>query len=380
MISKVVNLVLQFLKEHYPTLRIKDGAIWDLYVKAFSILFNEEIGLLEGTFASLDLRNYATMTETSLDRVASYYFLSRVTGNRASAIVSVTVGNANPMTIRGGVTTFSTAQGLKFVAAQDQYFSSSQILSMQYGSYFRVQIPVVAFKEGAVYNVGVGEINSLETPIGQAYIVEVRNDAAAVSGANRESNTELYMRIVQSINTRELLITRNSVSTVILNNFPTVRAVQVVGKGDDLMQRDRMYAGPMPGGFNPYQKSGFEGKRAGVIRFNSSIAYKGRLSSLAIPDPDDLEENPTEFTQSDYYALIAADLEYAESRGALEMLDDFELPPGTSLVSKTQEIRGWVATDSGFPFGIRKYGDSVTIFNGHLCLGPEDISITRVRI
>lgn len=372
MVSTVINLVVNFIKEHYPTLRIRDGFIWDLYVKAFALLFNEEIDKLQATFNRLDIRRYASMPESDLDRLASYYFLTRNNGNRASAIVTIELGSAIAVKIIGGSTAFGTADGLRFFASRDMSFSASQIASNPHGNNFLITVPVTAETASDQYNVGTGAINSLQSSIGQVSILAVRNNAPATSGANKETNTQLFMRIVRAINTRGLLITRASVASVVLDNFPTVRGATVVGKGDAEMQRDRVYPIMVPGGYSPYKRSDFNGKKAAVIRNNKNIAYAGRLEDVTIPNipsPDELEEDLAEFSQAEYYTLIAMDLEYSLTRGALEMFDDFELPPGTSLNSKVQDIAGWIATDSGSAFGTRLFGSSATVFNGNLCLG-----------
>jgi len=377
MYEKAINLVLNFLKEHFPTIRLKNGFMWDLYVKAFSLLFGNEINELATQNSKLDLRNYATMAEADLDRVAANYFLSRQSGASATAIVEVEVSSALPVTIKQGITRVSTPDGYSFLATSNLSLSASQVASNPSGNYFSFKFSVYAVATGTEYNVGAGAISSLETSIGNNTVVSVTNPAPATSGANRETNTELFMRIVRSINTRGLLITRASVGTVILNNFPTVRAANVVGKGDSRMERDLLYPAMLPGGFSPYKRSDFRGKKAGVIRYNKNKAYKGRYTTnvaALIPSPSDLVL--TEFTQDEYYSVIANDLEYMISRGGLEFSDDFDVSSSSISLNKIQDIENWIASDSGLPFGSRLFGSSVSILNGHLCLGAtvDDVS------
>lgn len=373
MLNSTINLVINYIKEHYPEIRTQDGPFYDLYVKAFSLLFHGTITDIEDEFQEdLDLRNYATMSEEALDRVAEHNFITRNDGSKATTTVKVYLSSASAVPLPSG-SVFSTTDGLRFLSTRDISFSSAQIAGSQEGNYFTFQVPVEAEEEGEEYNVSAGAITSIVSAF-YAPVVMVTNESAAVGGANRETNTELYMRLVRSVNTRNLLITRGSVITVVGDNFPTVRRVTVAGMGDDMMQRDRIYSSEMPGGLSPYERQDFWCKRKGIIRFNKNIAREGRCDSLTLGTVEEVENTVVEVDQEDYYDLYARDLEYCTTRAGLEFSDDFELDDSAPISGgRVQDIDDWIATDSGFEFGQRKYGNSISLFNGYLCLGvtPE---------
>ena len=382
MLNNVINLVVNFLKEHFPNLRYRDGAIYDLFVKAFSLLFKQEIDKVNALLAGLDIRNYATMTEAELDRCAAFWFVSRVTGAKASTRVRVELTAAVKVEIPVGFA-FATVDGYKFLVTEARSFSAAQIAATQVGDIYYFDVPVQAEEEGTEYNVSVGEISSIASAF-YAPVYRVTNLTAATSGANRETNTELYMRLVRSVNTRSLLITPNSIYTMLMAVYPTLRDVNVACKGDTLMQRDRIYDAQMPGGLSPYETSNYWGKRAGIIRFNKNIARDGRMMAPAdIPTTTlaDVEDAVVEVEQADYYDIYGLDLEYMITRGGLEYFDDFEDNQEWSSINpkRVQDIENWIATDSGFEFGTRKYGNSISIFNGWLCLGITNEALSPIE-
>jgi hypothetical protein len=385
---KVINVVRNFLKEYFPTVDVYDGPLYHLYIKGFSLLFKQEIDKInadasESLQEKLDIRNYATMARDDLKRIGRMYFLEPSDGAYASAILTVELTRPAKCNITEG-SEFGTTDGLRFYASRTISFSAAQVGDSQIGDVYRITVPVTAAEVGSEYEVEAGAINtvvsSLNLPIKRVY-----NAAAATGGANYETNTEFYLRLVRSINTRELLITDASIKTTIEAAFPVIREVNVAGKGHTRMQRDRVYDSFSPDGMVPYEKSSFYGKRLGVRAYNSNLAYAGRLdaASLSGVTISDVLDAVSEVTQEDYYDIASFDSQFMQVRAGLEFSDDFDPATTSELVADAAAYYddNWIFTDSGYEFGKKRYGDSIRIAGGYLCLGAEeDVMFASIEV
>jgi len=387
MVNKAISLVKNFIKEYYPTIDTQDGPFYDLYIKAFAILFDREITKINfDVKGKLDIRNYATMASKDLDRIASMYFITRSEGAFASGTVTLYLTSPAKVTIPSGAT-FTASSGLKFYASREVAYSAAQVSATRSGKYYTFSVPVNAASKGAQYEVGAGEINGMSSNM-NIPIVKISNPSPTTGGADRETNAELYLRIIRSVNTKNLLITDASIITTIQETFPTLRQVNVAGKGHDRMQRDRVYAGFSVDGLSPYERSDFWNKRVGTTQYNPNLAYSGRLTdpnalSLSMSDIDAATE---EVSQEGYYDVSALDVNYLTVRGGLEFMDYFNVPSSTISIGGSSsglsyDVENWITSDSGYDFGRTKYGDSVYISGGYLCMGASPVAtLTEVAI
>lgn len=384
MLYKVINIVRNFLKEYYPTVDVYDGPMYDLFIKGFGILFKREIDKINDTAnsiqGSLDIRNYATMARSDLARIGAMHFLTPSDGGYASTILTLELTRPAKCHVQEG-SVFGTTSGLRFYASRTVSFSSAQVADGQIGDVYTLKIPVTAARVGSEYEVEAGAINtvvsSLNIPVARVY-----NVAAATKGTDSETNTEFYLRLVRSVNTRELLITDASIKATIEAAFPTIRTVSVAGKGHDRMQRDRVYDSFSPEGLSPYERSDFFAKRAETKVYNINEALSGRLDSATPPELSDVVDAVSEVTQEDYYDLFALDVEFMVTRAGLEFSDEFSPASDSSTDSSSIVYYSddWIFTDSGLAFGKKRYGDSVRITGGYLCLGAEEVLILSTEV
>jgi hypothetical protein len=381
MLRQAFNVVLKYLKEYFPSLNTATGVIRDVFAKAFAILYYQEISAINSMLGNMDIRNYATMPEDALDRIGRMFLLERNQGGVATAVVRVYMPIATTVLVPAGWL-FTTSSGLRFVTIRSVSISATQMAYAMVGDQYCFDVPVQAAAAGIQYNVEAGAISSSVSafPFRVSYMTNLQ---PCSNGTDREDNAEFYERIVRSVNTRDLLITDMSISTVLLAAFPSLRSVEVEGAGDALMNRDIVYSIIATEGFNPYNRVDFWGKKRGVIRFNRSVGRKGSLDTTTIPEPssDDLTALE-ECSQADYEDLYAYDLEYMQQRGGLIFGDTFDPPAGDNFSSilRVHDIEDWVASDSGYPFGTRKLGTSVCLFDGTLVLGATAADITTIPI
>lgn len=358
MYNRILAFLEKSLLEFYPSMAAREGTgIYDLFIKIFALIANRLLSILDSIKRDNDPRNYATMSELALDRYGRQWFLTRNDGSYASGRAKIYLRKPTRVALSSGFTVLS-ADGLEFETRSDYVFGSDEIAASKDGNYYTFEITVYAKAFGEQYNIDAHMITDISSSTNFDW-VRIDNDSAFTNGVGRESNTEFYQRIISSVNSRDLLITKGSVETSIMANFPTVGDVYVVGYGDVEMERDIVYSILMPGGFNPYSKSDFYGKQSGQTTYNRSIAYK-YASTTQTPAISEFEN---ELYDADYRAISINDLNFMSHRGGLILYEEFD--------DNNLESRDWIRSDSGLPFGTTHYGTSIRVENSELLLGAE---------
>lgn len=222
------------LRQEYPSVSAEDGdAIVDLLINPLSLLLEalkREVALVK---LGQSVNNATSMREADADALAANFFVTRRSGNYAYGIVRVYY--ANPMQVYIPSTVqFSTSSGLNFRPSSAQTFPAATLLLQRSGSYYYVDVSVVAEAPGQSYNIPAGTLTSVTNLTGY---IKFTNLFAFSGGTPRETNLELLSRVRTSLTERSLN-TRRGIITRIQTQFPTVRAVEVVGYGDPEMQRD----------------------------------------------------------------------------------------------------------------------------------------------
>lgn len=367
----IVNYATRYAQEYFPTVAFREGTgAYDLFIKGFSILAYDLFNKLSQHLGNYNTASWSTLSEALVDAYASMWFLSRSVGGNASGRVRIYFSSPVAVSIPVGFR-FLSSSGLRFVADNQYSFSENRIRSQREGARYYCDVTVVATSAGAQYNVGVGAITDIESSF-YAPWVSVTNLHAFTQGADRESNVDFGARIVESVNTRSLIITAASAETVMRDALPTVIGVEVVGYGDDAMMRDRVFY-IMSGSGAPYTRVDYTRKTRGNTLFNYSEAYAGSLlvSDLltGIPDPSDVVAEMDEMTQENYGALGVEDLVFASINGGEIIYDDFDAHLGTASFSPDE----WIWSDSGQFYGRKIYSNSIYVTAaGKLRLGAED--------
>lgn len=374
--ATIVNYVKRYTSEYFPDISFREGtAANDLFAKGFAILCRGLLNIVNGFVSTMDPRNYASMTEAAMDRLAALWFLNRRQGGSAYGQVRIYLSSASAVKLPVGFTVLSSA-GLKFSTSSIYSFSLSQIQSNREGGRYYFDIMVYAQNTGEKYNISAGGIVDIETSFYLPW-ESVSNSNAFINGGEKEDNEELYYRIYNSANTRNLIITKGSVESTLLGIFSSIEEMEVLGYGDSGMNRDLVYGVILPEG-TPYKRSDFDQKSRGSYLYNKSAAYYtsnslsvDSFSNPILPDIDDLDDS-TEYSQDDYDAISRLDLIYYEHSGGIVYTDSFDNTTGGIIYN----LEDWVVSDSGEAFGLTKYGDSVYIsIPGKLVMGAQTASL-----
>lgn len=222
------------ITQEYPDLAADGGAeLEDLLIKPMQLLlepFKREIQLIK---LGQSTRNASLMSEDEADALGANWFSEREQGDFSGGPVRLFF--LQPTTVR--VSTDKrcfTADGRSYFPVQNYFITSQSMLYNRQGNRYFLDIRVQAETQGDAYNIDAREIVGIEEVPG---VAEVTNPAPFVSGVPRETNEEFLTATEQGLSERSLAVTRGVLSQI-RNLFDSVRAVQVVGAGEDGMNRD----------------------------------------------------------------------------------------------------------------------------------------------
>lgn len=222
------------LKQEFPDLASDGGAEFeDLFVKPMQILlepFKREIELVK---LGQSTRNAALLSEDEADALGANWFNEREEGDFSGGTVRLFF--AQPTTTR--VSTDKrcfTGDGRSYFPVQSYFITSQSMLYNRQGNFYFLDIRVQAETQGDAYNIEEEEIIGIEEVPG---VVKVANPSPFRTGIPRETNEEFLAAIEQGLTDRSLSVTRGVLSQI-RRLFDSVRAVQVVGAGEEGMNRD----------------------------------------------------------------------------------------------------------------------------------------------
>jgi len=232
----VAPFLERLLAERYPDLDVAPGsALHDLLITPAAFLLQPHRDYMRVAARNLKIRNYAAMNESELDALASNFLVARRDGTRARGTQRVYFSRPQAVMVAVAARFFDAA-GRAFVPASAVGVSLSEMTAnydTASAQYF-VDVPITASVDGTEYAVGAGSITVVQ---GVPGAVRTSNLKALTPARDRDSNTELYRRVLGSVVNRDL-VKSASIQATIQDNFATVRAVRVAGFGDAAMTRD----------------------------------------------------------------------------------------------------------------------------------------------
>lgn len=239
--TDIESFIISSLKNWDSDLYLGEGsAMRDLLITPLKLLLEPLKREIYHSQRIRSLADYASMTNEELDAFASTYFISRRKGAKATTTVRVYFTSPKTVTIFP-TARFYTADGLNYYPKDSVTYDSSEMALNVEGSLYYIEVDVEAEKPGVAYRVPRGAIIGID---GFAGYTKVYNPEPVVNGLDEETNEELYNRLRSSLTERSPT-TERGIKTVIMENFPYVSKVKVVGTMDPEMTRDMVY---VPGG------------------------------------------------------------------------------------------------------------------------------------
>tara|TARA_Y100001973_G_scaffold106807_1_gene188069 strand:+ start:1342 stop:4290 length:2949 start_codon:yes stop_codon:yes gene_type:complete len=238
------------LKEEHPDLDVTQySGIRDLVIRPMATMLAPISREITAVKNSQSFNNHSLMTRAELNALMGNYFLSIKDGSLATGTVRMYFSTPQAVVVTS-LTEFSTKGGLVFYPSSVTALTSGQMSFNQEGTLFYMDVDVTSAATGTEYNVAAGSITKVTGVDG---VVRLTNTAAISAGTADETMEEAVARAKASITTRTLSTTRG-VSTVVLDNFPTLSDLQVIGFGDAEMIRDVATGisdiSGVPGGFD----------------------------------------------------------------------------------------------------------------------------------
>jgi len=318
------------LRQLDPSLDLRDGsAINDLVVFPIASMLEPYEAVHEANIQKAMI-NSSGLSEDDLDIIASNFFIERESGTKATGNVRIYFSSKKNITIPVG-SRFKSKSGLIYKATKTRYVTADAMGLERYPYYSSNDIPVEAEEMGDVYRVDAGEITEWvdRTTSYQA----VTNIVAITGGVDKETNAELYDRLLVSQNVQAATST-GGINKVLINNYPNVQNVGIVGAGDTLMIRDLNYD---RGQLENYNKIDFNGCKQWQhwAPYNKSVIMMGKTGS----DPYTVSgvydfPVPSVFLQEvtdDMYLGVYAEDSYYCTAGLQELLYDNFNPSGVHM-------------------------------------------------
>jgi len=360
----------QKLREYDPTIYVGPGsAIQDLLISPLtSILkpFYDVHKVFENRLSLADLNN---LSEPAMDDIASNFGVTRIAGTNPTGYVRI-YSRTPVNSIIPRNTEFSTRAGLKFYSVYEHSISTTQMLanSERYPLYHTGNILVRAAGPGKEYEIAPGAITSV---YGLSFSYDsVSNPNAFTGGQARETNAELYQKIIDSIY-KNSITSPKGVETLIKSNFGSVSDVLVIGAGNTLMQRDLVQDLNQPDVVS-YYETDFRGKLLGqnISPYPRHRAYYGLFLDYVTTNsgylPSEFPEPymfNREFSQEDYSYIYEEDASITS------------IVPSKVLLFENFTASGyadaWVKSDEYLGSGIIFGPGEIETKNGKLYMGND---------
>jgi len=223
------------LVQEFPELAADEaGLLEDLFTEPLQLLLEPFKREIELTRINQSVENASLLSDDEADALGSNFFETREEGDFAGGLVRLFF--AAPTTSR--ITTdrqVTSRQGFAYFPTENTFITSAQMIFNRDGTQFFVDISVRAEEAGDTFNVIAGDITSIDDVEG---VIRVSNPTAFTTGQPRETNEDYLDGIPQALTERSL-VTKRGVTTRTPDLFGSeVRAIQVVGAGEEGMDRD----------------------------------------------------------------------------------------------------------------------------------------------
>tara|TARA_Y100000114_G_scaffold22257_2_gene18015 strand:+ start:7676 stop:14506 length:6831 start_codon:yes stop_codon:yes gene_type:complete len=229
----IESFLVQRLRDEFPELDVDSpgSSIRDVLVSPLVLLMEPIRREVEFLRTQQSLANARALTNEELDALLTNVFSQRSLGDFARGIVRVFFSAPYAAGIDPTIT-FTSRGGQSFIP-DDVYVANISDFGRSGRQYF-LDIVVRSTIASSDHNVKAGEVNRVS---GLRNVVRVSNLTGFSGGTPSETNEEFLERAERSLSERSLN-TKRGIETNILNNFSDILSVDVVGFGEDEMQRD----------------------------------------------------------------------------------------------------------------------------------------------
>ncbi len=342
--TDIATFIKDRLTQEFPDMAADNAGIAeDILSKPLQLLLEPFKRQIELVKLGSSVANASIMEEAEANALGANWFTNRNIGSFSSATIRLFY--ARPTTVRIGTDKrLFTNDGRSYFPIQNYFITASQMAFNRQGTFYFLDIIVRAESTGDAFNVNPGDISGIEDAPG---VIKVANLTTSTGGESKETNEEYISRIEGSLTDRSN-VTKRGILARVTNEFDNVRAVQVIGAGDEGMNRDILTG----------TSQGFLHLAGEAIIFGdwlwvSSITYRDDGPSDSItPQPGDLIRfHPTTPAPSTT-VVIEAKITTILSPGVLFFLDNSPYGVGIVQNGAFALLKPGTITISGVPGGI----------------------------
>lgn len=262
----------------------EEDAITDLLNKPATLLWDPIVREVARVRQNLSFSDPSQMTTDEADALGANFFTLRKRGGYSRGVGRIFFSQPQSSSV-SPANFFTSKGGLHYFPIETQSITTEEmILNVTTDGLYYFDINVIAEEAGTQYNI---EPNALISVANIPAATKVTNLRRFRSG-ELEENAQAYITRVQQELSERSLVTLRGVSAKLVNGFPEINRLNVVGFGDPEMQRDIIVGGGLgqilAGGNAGLVVSDGEGK-ALQRRFRSSevdfIAVAGAAGAAA---------------------------------------------------------------------------------------------------
>ncbi len=247
--SDLTTFINDRLVQAFPELATREGdAITDLLNKPASLLWEPIVREIVRVRRNLSFNDPSTLTEQEADALGANFFSERRKGEFARGIGRIFFSSPQNVSI-SPVNFFTSKGGLVFFPSEIQSIRTAEmVINLSAEGLYFFDVNAIAEAPGSKYRIGPNELVSIANV---PAAVRVQNLRRFGFGEDQEGAQEFIDRVRQELSERSL-VTLRGIAAKLLNNFPEISRLNVVGFNDPEMQRDVVKGG----GLGPVLASG----------------------------------------------------------------------------------------------------------------------------
>jgi len=217
----------------------EEDAVTDLLIKPATLLWDPVVREVTRVRQNLSLANPSLMTSEEADALGANFFSTRRRGQFARGPGRILFQSAQNISI-SPANFFTSKGGLHFFPTEIQSISAGEmILNITSEGLYYFDVNLIAESAGTQYNIGPNELMSVANVPAATRVLNVRR---FTFGGTEEGAQQFISRTQQELGERSL-VTLRGVAAKLVDSFPELQRLNVVGFNDPEMQRDVLRGG-----------------------------------------------------------------------------------------------------------------------------------------
>jgi len=236
----LTTFIADRMRQAFPDVANQDDdAITDLLNKPATLLWDPVVREIIRVRQNLSFSDPTRMTVEEADALGANFFSTRKTGQYSRGPGRILFQNPQNASI-SPANFFTSKGGLHFFPTETQSIRLEEmLLNVTEDGLYYFDVNLIAEQPGSSYNI---EPNSLISVANVPSATRVTNTRRFSRGNNEENAQSFISRVKQELGERSL-VTLRGIAAKIVNNFPEVNRLNVVGFNDPEMERDVIKGG-----------------------------------------------------------------------------------------------------------------------------------------